>query len=470
MVVEQSRIARALNPRSVVVVGDKGPNYGWLTNQQEFEGALYSVQVDPAEIAGIVERGFTNFTSLAEVPGEIDLVICVVPRQVAPRIIADAAARSVGGVAMFTAGFAETKEPLGIELQERIVQIATDAGMAIIGPNCMGVYNRRLGVRFSAELAHAPGGNVAYVSQSGSVASGITVESQAVGLEVSRTISSGNAAVLNEADYLEYLAGDADTQYIGMYIEGLQDGRRFFAQLREVTRRKPVVIFKGGSNAVGAQATDSHTGSLGTPPAIWEAMVRQAGAISVATREELIDTMAALVRAPAPRGTRMVLLAGTGGSSVAIADAAGRAGLSAPGFSAESAGRLSEFFNTVGGSYGNPLDMGSTVGMRGAEGNLARILDIVGGEAGFDGAIYQMGMGGRRDPERQERTLRAVDAFRDAWGKPVLMVCAPGTNLEAWQEVWRELVAHGYAVYASFDRAAQAYARSAWYWGERLSR
>ncbi len=82
MVVEQSRIARALNPRSGVVVGDTGPNYGWLTNQQEFEGALYSVQVDPAEIAGIVQRGFTNFTSLAKVPGEIDLVICVVPRQV----------------------------------------------------------------------------------------------------------------------------------------------------------------------------------------------------------------------------------------------------------------------------------------------------------------------------------------------------------------------------------------------------
>ena len=86
------------------------------------------------------------------------------------------------------------------------------------------------------------------------------------------------------------------------------------------------------------------------------------------------------------------------------------------------------------------------------------------------GRSIRWGWGGRRDPERQERTLRAVDAFRDAWGKPVLMVCAPGTNLEAWQEVWRELVAHGYAVYASFDRAAQAYARSAWYWGERLSR
>ena len=92
MTIAQARIARTLNPRTVVVVGDKGPNFNWLTNQKEFAGELYSVQVDPAEIAGIEERGFRNFTSLAQVPGEVDLVICVVPREVAPRIIADAAA------------------------------------------------------------------------------------------------------------------------------------------------------------------------------------------------------------------------------------------------------------------------------------------------------------------------------------------------------------------------------------------
>jgi acyl-CoA synthetase (NDP forming) len=470
MIIEQARIARTLNPRTVVVVGDKGPTYNWLTNQKEFAGELYSVQVDPVEIAGIEERGFRNFTSLAEVPGEVDLVICVVPRNVAPRIIADAAAKHVGGVAMFTAGFAETKEPLGIELQSQIVQIANDAGMAIVGPNCMGVYNRRLGIRFGTGMEHAEGGNVSYVSQSGSIAGGITTESQAVGLQVTRTISSGNAAVVNEADYLEYLAGDPDTQYIGMYLEGMHDGRRFFQQLRDVTKTKPVVIFKGGSNAVGAQATDSHTGSLSTPPVIWEAMVRQAGGISVETREELIDTMAALVRAPVPRGKRMALLAGSGGSSVAIADAAGRAGLTAPPFSARSSAALGEFFVTAGGSYGNPLDMGSTVGMRGAAGNLARILDIVASDPAFDGAIYQFGAFGRPDPERQQRTLDAIDAFRDRWGKPIMMVCPLTTNLDAWQAATSDLVAHGYPVYPSFDRAARALSRVTDYWANRVDR
>ena len=97
---------------------------------------------------------------------------------------------------------------------------------------------------------------------------------QFLGMQVTRTISMGNAAILNEADYLEYLAWDPETQYIGIYIEGPRDGRRFFQTLREVTKHKPVVIFKGGTTAHGASAARTHTTSLATPTALWEAMVR----------------------------------------------------------------------------------------------------------------------------------------------------------------------------------------------------
>ena len=212
--------------KSVVVVGDKGPNYNWLTNQKEFPGPLYSVQVDENEIKGIEERGFTNYKSLADVPGDIDLLICAVPRQVVPRIVADSVARGIGGIAMFTAGFAETGEDLGIDLQHRIVAAANEVGMPIVGPNCMGIYNRRLGIRFSAEMEHAEGGNLSILSQSGNHSASITNEAQFLGMQVTRTISMGNAAILNEADYLEYLAWDPETQYIGIYIEGPRDGRR----------------------------------------------------------------------------------------------------------------------------------------------------------------------------------------------------------------------------------------------------
>ena len=148
MSIDQARLHRALNPASVVVIGDKAPNYGWLRRQAEFHGPVYSVQVDPKEIEAIERLGFTNYTSLDDVPGDIDLAICAVPRQVAPRIVAAAAARGVAGMAMFTSGFAETGEPEAIDMQRQIVEIAASSGMPIVGPNCLGIYNRRIGLKF----------------------------------------------------------------------------------------------------------------------------------------------------------------------------------------------------------------------------------------------------------------------------------------------------------------------------------
>ena len=144
----RTNLPRVLNPRTIAVVGDKRANgYLWLRNMSTFQGKLYSVQIDPAEIPGIEELGVPNYPSLADVPGEIDYVVCAVPRAIAPRIIADCAAKGVGGVALFTSGFAETGEDEGVRLQAEIGRIAREAGLALIGPNCMGVYNPKLGVR-----------------------------------------------------------------------------------------------------------------------------------------------------------------------------------------------------------------------------------------------------------------------------------------------------------------------------------
>ncbi|MCH8850536.1 MAG: CoA-binding protein, partial [Chloroflexi bacterium] len=130
-------LTRALRPKTVAVVGDKRANgYMWLRNMSTFKGKVYSVQVDPNEIPGIEELGIPNFASLTEIPDEIDYVICAVPRPIAPRIIADCATKGVGGVALFTSGFAETGEEEGAKLQAEIGRIAREAGLPLIGPNC----------------------------------------------------------------------------------------------------------------------------------------------------------------------------------------------------------------------------------------------------------------------------------------------------------------------------------------------
>ena len=313
MPADRQRLERVLNPRTIVVVGDKGPNYMWLTNQSEFTGDVYSVQVDEKEIAAIEEKGFQNFTTLLDIPGEIDLVICAVPRQVVPIVIGDAIKKGVGGVSMFTSGFAETGEPEGAELEAKLVEQCNEAGLPLIGPNCMGLYNRRLGVKFTTQQEQGEGGDLSVISQSGTHGIGMTLGAQRVGVKVARTISIGNAVVLNECDYLEYLTNDDETPAIFMYLEGVRDGRRFARLLREATRRKPVAIWRGGRTQAGARAAASHTGSLASTDAVWEGLLRQSGVISLHSIDEAVDAIAMLVHSDRPTKRNMALIAMTGG-------------------------------------------------------------------------------------------------------------------------------------------------------------
>jgi acyl-CoA synthetase (NDP forming) len=463
MQVDPKRLARALNPKTLVVVGDKGPGFQWLENNKDFTGTLYSVQLDPNEIAGIEAKGYTNFTKLEDVPEDVDLVICAVPRNVAPYIVSDAVKKHVGGMVIFTAGFAETGEELGAQLQERIVAMAQEEGLPIVGPNCMGVHNARLGVKFTSDQPKVDDGNVSYITQSGTHGASLSMLSPQLGIKVTRTVSIGNAVVLNEADYLEFLRDDPDTKFIGMYLEGVKDGRRFFEVLRETVKTKPVVIWKGGQNEAGQRATRSHTASLATSQSLWDGMMRQVGAIPVSTLDEMLDVMACLVHGKPPMGRRVALMAMTGGQSVAISDAFGRANLEVPALSDHSYEQLGEFFNIIGGSYRNPFDMAGTIGAAGDPGNFYKILDILAEDPGLDSFVYEFSAGffirqwrGEDGEKRLNDMLDGLDRFRERTGRPLVLVVHPG-HLEAEilplkQELWKR----NYAVYGNFDRAAIA--------------
>ena len=464
MAVDRDRLHRTLTPRSVAVVGAKGPDFGWLENNRDFVGPLYSVQLDPNEITEIEKRGFTNYLKLEEVPEDIDLVICAVPRPIVPFIVSDSIKKNVGGMAIFSAGFAETGEEEATELQDRIVQLANDAGMPIVGPNCMGVYNRRQGVKFSDGVDHGDGGTVSIMGQSGTHTIGATTMAQRVGIPVSRGISFGNAVVVNEADYIEYLRDDPDTEVIGVYLEGLKDGRRFFEALRETTPKKPVVIWKGGQTAAGQRATRSHTASLATPMATWNALIAQTGAIPANSVDELVDALQVLVHATAPRGRRLALMAMTGGQSVAISDAFGRQGLEVPELADKTYETIGEFFNVIGGSFRNPFDMANTIGMAGDSSNLARIMDAVSEDPNIDAMVFEVAAGffsrmWRDEPERLDQMLDTLDSFRERTGLPIVTVMHGGAIDDEVIPIRDQVVARGFAVFPSFDRAALALSR-----------
>ncbi len=358
MPIDMKRLERVFNPQTVVVVGDKkATNYSWLRNMQTVKGRLFSVQLDEKEIPGIQELGITNYKSILEVPGPVDYALFAVPRKVVPIVLADCIRAQVGGVGIFTSGFAETDEE-GRQLQARVAQMANEAGLPLIGPNCMGLFNPKLGVRHSGDQYHGVSGPVAFIGQSGTHTIYFSTTLDAVhGIKLAKSVSIGNAAVLDVADYLAYFAQDPEVKLIGAYIEGVKKGRRLFEVLQAVARTKPVLIWKGGQTAEGARAAASHTGSLAASQAIWDGLVRQTGALRVDSQDEIVDATAALIKLPRLGGPRAALVCMTGGESVVITDTFAKAGLQVPLLADQSYRELGSFFNVIGGSYRNPLDV-----------------------------------------------------------------------------------------------------------------
>ena len=469
----QSKLSRAFRPRTVAVIGDKrAMGYLWLRSMSTFTGKLYSVQIDPDEIPGIEELGVPNFPSLAEIPDEIDYAVCSVPRAVAPRIIADCAAKGVGAVALFTSGFAETGEAEGAELQAEIGRIAREAGLPLIGPNCMGLYNPRLGVRQSAEQPTGEAGPVGLISQSGTHAINFGLNGAAQGIRVSTSISIGNAEVLDIPDYLDYLAADPETQVIAIYAEGVKDGRRFFESLRRASKAKPVVVWKGGVTEAGARAIASHTAALATPNAVWNAVVKQAGAITAESMDDLIDVLKALLFCKPGTGRGMGLMAMTGGQSVVITDAFVRAGLEVPLLTAASYEKLASFFNIIGGSYRNPLDMGGTIGFGGQPQHLERLLQILDEDEHVDAIAIELASGfmARRwqaDPASLDSLLDLLQAHRERSAKPFVTVLHPGHLEDVASQARARVGERGLAAFASFERAAAALRRAIDYWRQQ---
>jgi acyl-CoA synthetase (NDP forming) len=275
------------------------------------------------------------------------------------------------------------------------------------------------------------------------------------GVDINKSVSFGNGMVLHASDYLEYFGADPDIRAIGMYLEGVRDGERFFRVLREVAVRKPVVVWKGGWTTDGGRAVASHTGSLAVPHAVWDAAMRQCGAMQVWGMEGLIDTLKALVFLPPVRGPRVAIVGGAGGQSIASTDVFAAAGFAVPTLTEESYRQLAEFFSLIGGSYRNPLDTDTGGNRR----ELGRILEIVERDQNIDNLVLLSRVGTFMfSPELREQDIREAIAIREKTTKPVIAIL-PYQTPEEMSEA-RETIPRfqegGVPVFPTMERAAAA--------------
>ncbi|MQF48898.1 hypothetical protein FIM08_03250 [SAR202 cluster bacterium AC-647-N09_OGT_505m] len=353
------KMQRGFYPRNIAVIGAARHNqHRWLKSHLPFHqnhGTVFHVNIDENEWPGADELGIKNFHSLLDIQDPIDYVAISVPRKFVPTLIADCIKKEVAVVHIYTAGFEESGEDEGIRLDHEISDMASKAGLLIIGPNCMGLFNPAVGIRQGENEYYGESGGFAYISQSGSMASGMAVESNAYNLKMSKCISMGNGMVLDVPDYLDYLLQDEETKVIGMYLEGVRSPNKFFQSLRETASKKPVLVWKVGLTEDAARATQAHSGSSFMEEDLWNALVNRCGAIPIEGQMEMIDTAKALSILDSAYGNRVGLYASTGGHSTDMANVFAKNGFKIPPLTERSYEELRSFFNMIGGNYVNPI-------------------------------------------------------------------------------------------------------------------
>lgn len=466
MKVDFKKLDRAFNPKCIAIVGDKGESdYMWIRSQSNFKGKLYSVQIDPREIEGIEKLGVTNFTSIMDIPEPVDLAIVAVPREVAARVLDDLIRKDVAAAHFYTAGFSETGTPEGAEMERVLAEKAEQANFHLIGPNCIGLLNPGAGLgRPVGEPLDSGPGDVGFISQSGMHVVSFAREGYFQGLKLNKSVSYGNGTVLDSTDYLEYFGQDPEIKAIGLYVDGVKEGRRFMKVLREVAAAKPVVVWKGGRTDEGDRAVSSHSASLAVPQAMWEALVNQCGAINVRGMEGLIDTIKALLYFPPVRGDGVGVTGGSGGQSIAIADVFAEAGLRVPRLTQESYDEFATFFTLVGGGYLNPVDTANP-----NRSQMTRILEILGRDANIDSLVLLSNSRAGSSPRFDALTETLADV-RDKNAKPVMVILSWSFSPEDVGQagaIIRKLQEKGIPAFISLERCASALRKAFEYYHRR---
>jgi len=308
--------------------------------RHEYRGKVYPVNPKRDEIMGV-----KAYPSLDDIPGDVDLVAVAIGLKAVPEVIKACAAKGVHNLVIISGGGKELGgEQVGLEAEIR--RLAREHDVRAIGPNCIGVFDgeTRLDTFFQVydRMVRPKNGRVAMLTQSGTIGCGLLED--AVHFGVSKFVSYGNRVDVDEADLLAYLADDAETDVIALYVEGLEDGRKFLETARQVAQKKPVVIFKSGRTERAARASISHTGFFGGSYDVVQGAFRQAGLIVAQSYQELAASVKALAMQPQARGGRVSMISNGAGTMVQGIDLLPSYGLEIPEISPETVEKLEAFY------------------------------------------------------------------------------------------------------------------------------
>ena len=399
-------------PSSVAVVGatEKRGSVGrtvlWNLISSPFGGTVLPINPKRDNVLGV--RAYPNLIGAGD---GIDLAVIITPPPSVPGIMTECAAAGIKGAIIISAGFRETG-PEGAALEQRVLAIAREAGIRLVGPNCLGVMNPIDGLNATFAAGMPAAGSVGFVSQSGALLTAVLdwSENEAVGF--SKIASLGSMADVGWGDVIYYLGDDPHTESILIYMETIGDARAFLSAAREVALTKPIVVIKPGRTAEASRAAASHTGSLTGSDEVLDAAFRRVGVLRVERISDLFGIADVLAKQPRPQGPNLTIVTNAGGPAVIATDAL----IAGGGKLTELSDGACEAYNQVlpsVWSHNNPVDIiGDAEPAR-----YARALEIAAADPAANGMLVILTPQAMTDPTE---TARALTPYAKIKGKPVL--------------------------------------------------
>ncbi len=447
-------------PKSIAVVGaSKNPTkigHAALKNIliSDYECKIYPINPHEKEILGL-----KCYTKVVEVPGSIDLVLISVPAKLVPQILSECVKKHVKYVIIISSGFSEIGDRA---LENELRQIINNTGMRVLGPNTMGYKNASDSLDASFVFGVPRKGNVALISQSGALGIGMIYLANNEFMGVSKIIGVGNKLDIDDDDLIDYFSTDPETKVIGLYVEGIKDGRAFMNSIKAC--HKPVLVVKAGRSAAVARATASHTGSMAGSDKIYSAAIKQAGGIRCRDVVELFDMAQALAGQPPATGNRIGIITNGGGLGILLTDACEANGLQIPKLSAKTFKKIDKILPDLI-KPNNPVDLVADAGFERYEAATSALLE----DPNIDGVIVASVHGGYARPREFTGAILKMVRQRklhETYKKPILATWVGGREFE--DLVW-DLKAAGVPIYPSSWRTARSM-YALYLEGERLKR
>jgi len=443
----ENNLKTFFKPKSIAVVG-ASKNSTKIGNAalkniliSDYECNLYPINLKEDEILGL-----KCYKKLGDVPDKIDLVLVSVPAIKVPQIIKECKQKNVENVIIISSGFSEIGNN---ELENEIKKIVKKSKMRILGPNTMGYKNASDSLDASFVFGVPRKGNLALISQSGALGIGMIYLANNEFVGVSKIIGVGNKLDIDDDDLIDYFSTDPETKVIGLYIEGVKDGRAFMNSIKVCD--KPVLVVKAGRSSAGARATESHTGSMAGSDKIYSAAIKQAGGIRCRDLVELFDMARALAGQPPAMGNRIGIITNGGGLGILLTDACEENGLKIPKLSPKTYKKIDRILPEII-KPNNPVDIVGDAGFYRYEACTKALLE----DPKIDGIIVASVHGGYARPREFTGAILKMIRQRklhEEYKKPILGTWVGGKEFE---DLVYDLKSAGVPIYPSSWRTARS--------------